>query len=148
MEREECARNMLACDFALVARGSGNPSFRLYEAMSAEAIPIFIDTDCRLPFEDMIPYRQLFVWVPASDVGSIGDYFAVFHERHNDSSLFEHRCRVRQVFDDYLSPIAFHRRISGLLARYFQYARTSEVVPASSTALWTKEKSSNANQRS
>jgi len=141
MERQEYARNMLACDYALVARGRGNFSFRLYEAMSAGAIPVFIDTDCRLPFEDVIPYRELFVWVPASDASSITDYVARFHQRHNDSSLFEHRCRVRQVFDDYLSPIAFHRQVSGRLAQAVQYARTGEVAPASSTALWIQESS-------
>lgn len=148
MERGQYARNMLACDYALIARGRGNFSFRLYEAMSAGAIPVFIDTDCRLPFDDVIPYQTLFVWVPASEVSSIADHVARFHERHNDSSLFEHRCRVRQVFDNYLSPNAFHRQVSGRLARHFQYARNSEVAAAWSTALWTKEKSCNANQRS
>lgn len=115
LEREEYARNMLACDYALVARGRGNFSFRLYEAMSAGAIPVFIDTDCRLPFDDRIPYRELFVYVPVQDVHCIGDYLLAFHSRHDSDSLILHRQRIRTTFDEYLAPLAFHRRLSELL---------------------------------
>lgn len=116
-EREAYARNMLACDYALVARGRGNFSFRLYEAMSAGAIPVYIDTDGRLPFDDVIPYRDLFVWVPASDVCHVAEHILRFHARHDASSLFAHRCRLRQVFDDCLAPTAFHRQLARRLHR-------------------------------
>jgi hypothetical protein len=112
MEREQYARNMLTCDYALVARGRGNFSFRLYEAMSVGAIPVFIDTDCRLPFDDVIPYRQLFVWVPASDVSSIAGHVARFHAAHDADSLYAHRRRIRQIYDRYLEPLAFHRELA------------------------------------
>jgi len=115
MEREEYARNMLACDYALVARGRGNFSYRLYEAMSAGAIPVFIDTDCRLPFDDVIPYRELFVYVPAQDVHGIVDYVLEFHSKHETDSLIMHRQRIRAFFDEHLAPLAFHRRLSKLL---------------------------------
>jgi len=114
-EREEYARNMLACDYALVARGRGNFSFRLYEALSAGAIPVYIDTDGRLPFDDVIPYRELFVWVSAREVRDVAEHIQRFHSRHDASSLFLHRCRLRQVFDDYLAPTAFHRHVARLL---------------------------------
>lgn len=115
LEREEYARNMLACDYALVARGRGNFSFRLYEAMSVGAIPVFVDTDCRLPFDDVIPYRELFVWIPVEDVHCIEDHILAFHLRHDTESLIMHRQRIRTTFDQYLAPLAFHRRLSELL---------------------------------
>ena len=118
MEREQYARNMLACDYALVARGRGNFSFRLYEAMSAGSIPVFIDTDCRLPFDDEIPYRDLFVWVPSDDINEIAERVMAFHDRHDTHSLFLHRLKLRSAFDDYLAPLAFHRTISRFLARH------------------------------
>ena len=117
MQREEYGRNMLACDYALVARGRGNFSFRLYEAMSAGAIPVFIDSDCRLPLDDVIAYRQFFVWVPASDVSSIADYVARFHAAHDADSLYDHRRRIREVYDRYLEPLAFHRELALRMAR-------------------------------
>ncbi len=79
MEREEYARNMLACDYALVARGCGNFAFRLYEAMSAGAIPVFIDTDCGLLFDDMILYRELFVELPSDDLDEIAHRVMALH---------------------------------------------------------------------
>jgi hypothetical protein len=112
VEREEYARNLLECDYAIVVRGQGNFSFRLYEAMSAGVIPVFIDTDCRLPFDDVIPYRQLFVWVPASDVSSIADHVAQFHAAHDADSLYAHRRRIRQIYERYLEPLAFHRELA------------------------------------
>jgi len=116
-EREEYARNMLACDYAVVARGRGNFSFRLYEAMSAGAIPVYIDTDGRLPFDDAIPYGELFVWVPASDVSRIADHVDRFHAAHDAETLYAHRRRIREVYDRYLEPLAFHRELVSRMAR-------------------------------
>jgi hypothetical protein len=115
--REEYARNLLECDYALVARGRGNFSFRLYEAMSAGAIPVFLDTDCRLPFDDVIPYRELFVWVPAKDVTRVSEYILTFDARHDSDSLFTHRREVRRVFEQYIAPLAFHVKLSRMLAQ-------------------------------
>ena len=115
--REEYARNLLECDYALVARGRGNFSFRLYEAMSAGAIPVFLDTDCRLPFDDVIPYRELFVWVPAGDAQGVADHVQRFHAAHDHASLDAHRRRIRDVYDRYLEPLAFHRGVADRLAR-------------------------------
>lgn len=116
--REEYARNLLDCDYALVARGNGNFSFRLYEAMSAAAIPVFIDTDCCLPFDDVIPYRELFVWVPAHDVHRVADYVTRFHGDHDAQSLLAHRLRIREVYDRCLEPLAFHRELADRLVRH------------------------------
>jgi hypothetical protein len=116
-EREEYSRNLLDCDYALVARGMGNFSFRLYEAMSAAAIPVFIDTDCCLPFENLIPYRELFVWIPANDLNSIADHVARFHAAHDADSLHAHRRRIRTIYDQYLKPLAFHRELASRMAR-------------------------------
>jgi len=115
-EREEFARNLLSSDYALVARGNGNFSFRLYEAMSAGTIPVFLDTDCCLPFDDVIPYRDLFVWVPADQVTRVGDYVTEYHSRLDDRSFNERRRTIRDVYDRYLSPLGFHRQLAARLA--------------------------------
>jgi len=48
------------------------------ETMSAGAIPVYIDTDARLPLEDVIPCRQLFVWVPVREVRHVAEYVLRF----------------------------------------------------------------------
>jgi hypothetical protein len=115
-EREEFARNLLSSDYALVARGNGNFSFRLYEAMSAGTIPVFIDTDCCLPFDDVLPYRDLFVWVPEHDVSRIADFVMEYHSRLDDRSFNERRRSIRDIYDRYLSPLGFHRELAARLA--------------------------------
>jgi hypothetical protein len=115
-QRAEFASNLLSSDYALVARGNGNFSFRLYEAMSAGAIPVFLDTDCCLPFDDSIPYRDLIVWVPAADVSRVADYVTEYHSRLDDRSFNERRRSIRDIYDRYLSPLGFHRELSARLA--------------------------------
>ena len=115
-EREEFARNLLSSDYALVARGNGNFSFRLYEAMSAATIPVFLDTDCCLPFDDVIPYRDLFVWVPAHDVARVADHVMDYHSRLDDRSFNERRRSIRDIYDRYLSPLGFHQELAARLA--------------------------------
>jgi hypothetical protein len=115
-QRAEFAENLLESDYALVARGNGNFSFRLYEAMSAGTIPVFLDTDCCLPFDDTVPYRDLFVWVPAGDVHRIGDYVAAYHGRLDDRSFNERRRSIREIYDRFLSPLGFHRELAARLA--------------------------------
>lgn len=41
-------------DFILSVKGDGSFFCRFYEALSLGRIPFFIDTDCILPFENMI----------------------------------------------------------------------------------------------
>ena len=115
-EREEFARNLLSSDYALVARGNGNFSFRLYESMSAGTIPVFLDTDCCLPFDDVIAYRDLFVWVPAHDVSRIADYVTAYHSQFDERSFNERRRAIRDLYDRYLSPLGFHRELAARLA--------------------------------
>ncbi|MFM8891765.1 MAG: exostosin family protein [Planctomycetia bacterium] len=126
-QRDEFARNLLESDYALVARGNGNFSFRLYEAMSAGTIPVFLDTDCCLPFDDTIPYRDLFVWVPAADVHRIGDYVAAHHARLDDRSFNERRRSIRDIYDRFLSPLGFHRELAARLAA--RLVRTATAAP-------------------
>lgn len=114
-QRAEFARNLLESDYALVARGNGNFSFRLYEAMSAGTIPVFLDTDCCLPFDDAIPYRDLFVWVPAGDVRRVAEYVLEYHSRLDEHSFNERRWQIRAIFDRFLSPLGFHRELAAVL---------------------------------
>jgi hypothetical protein len=73
--------NILKTDYTVCVRGYGNWSIRLYETLACGRIPIIIDTDCGLPFDDVIDWRQYSVWVPVEDVARVGDYVAEFHGR-------------------------------------------------------------------
>jgi hypothetical protein len=76
---QEFYRNILETDYTVCVRGYGNWSVRLYETLACGRIPVFIDTDCSLPFDDTIDWNRYCVWVPESDASLVGDYVREFH---------------------------------------------------------------------
>ncbi len=59
--RQEYVHSMMESDYILCARGAGNFSRRLYEALSCGRIPVFVDTDCVLPYQSEINWKEYFV---------------------------------------------------------------------------------------
>lgn len=107
--RRAFVENLRDCDYALCARGGGNFSYRLYEALSAGRIPLFVDTDCVLPFEDEIDWHSLCVWVDESEVARSADAVADFHSALGADGFVQAQRECRRVWDEYLSPEGFFR---------------------------------------
>lgn len=104
--REEYVRNIRDNMYSLCIRGGGNFSYRLFEVMSAGRIPVYIDTGGLLPAEEIIPWKDLMVWVspgmdPAECVRS-------FHARHPEDQLRALQQEIRSYWKTYLSPEGFH----------------------------------------
>ncbi len=87
--------NLLGTDYTVCVRGYGNWSVRLYETLACGRIPIFIDTDCTLPFDRTIDWKRYCVWVPESDVKHASDYVIKFHDRLSsaDFRALQQECR-------------------------------------------------------
>lgn len=105
--RREYVENLVASDYALCARGVGNWSWRLYEALSLGRIPVFVDTDCVLPYDFLVDWRAHCVWVDRADVERIGELVAGFHERLSPSGFAELQHRCRRLWEEYLRPAGF-----------------------------------------
>jgi hypothetical protein len=105
--RREYVDNMLSSDYVLCARGAGNWSWRLTETLSCGRIPVFVDTDCVLPYDFLLDWRELVVWVERWEVGRIGEIVADFHERLSATELAERQRACRRAWEDYLSPEGF-----------------------------------------
>jgi hypothetical protein len=105
--RREYLQNALTSDYLLVCRGSGNCFTRLYEAMCLGRIPVFIDTDCVLPWEDRIDWRQSCVYLDESDLPAIGDKVRAFHDAISDGDFQAMQLHNRQLWLDHLSPRGF-----------------------------------------
>lgn len=111
--RREYVRNMLESDYVLCARGGGNFSYRLYETLSLGRIPLFVDTDCVLPLDFDLEWRDYCLWVEEADIERIGDRVLEFHESL-DAAEFEERQRAcRRLWETHISPqgffASFHR---------------------------------------
>lgn len=59
----EFNENMASSEFNLCARGGGNFSMRLYQTLSAGRIPIIVQSETDLPWEDRIDWNQIAVVV-------------------------------------------------------------------------------------
>ena len=55
----EYEQNICATTYTLCNRGAGNFSMRFYDVLAASRIPVFIDTDMKLPFSNEINWSAL-----------------------------------------------------------------------------------------
>jgi hypothetical protein len=105
--RREYVQNMVDSDYILCARGGGNFSYRLYETLSLGRIPVFVDTDCVLPLDFLIDWRDYCVWVDEFDVGQIGKRVAAFHASLTPTEFADLQRACRRLWETHLSPQGF-----------------------------------------
>lgn len=115
--RGEFLKNMIHSDYILCARGVGNFSYRLYETLSCGRIPVFIDTDCFLPYHLEIDWSRYCVWVEEEEIDRIGQKVAKFHESLKAEEFTELQKACRRLWEEWLSPEGFfsnfHRHFQG-----------------------------------
>ena len=107
--RELFVLNMLASNYALVVRGTGNYSYRHYEAMSLGRVPLFIDSDCLLPLNDLIDWDSVMCIVSENNLGDLTDQFLRFDEKCDD--IVRVGEKAREIWQNYLTPEGFFRSI-------------------------------------
>ena len=116
--RDEYISNMVNSTFVLVARWFWNNAYRLYETMSLWKIPLLIDTSIKLPFENEINYRDLFIRVPYSDIKNVDKYIDIYLEK-NINDLDKIGERIKNIFEDNLRMYPFFRKTVENIEDYF-----------------------------
>lgn len=116
--RKEYIQNMLSSPYALVTRGAGNFSYRLYEVMSCGRIPVFINTDAVLPFENQINWKKQTIWVEEKNINGLGKSILDFHQKISEPDFIEMQKKNREIYEKYLSPVGFYTKMSELLLDY------------------------------
>ncbi|MSU55801.1 MAG: hypothetical protein EXS51_00615 [Candidatus Taylorbacteria bacterium] len=96
--RLEYVENLRECDLALSVRGDANASQRFYEALSASRVPLFLDTDCVLPLEEIIPYDEFILRVTARDSMALCERVRVWEREQSSAEFDEKERRAREVF--------------------------------------------------
>lgn len=104
--------NIRESDYVLCARGLGNFSYRLYETLCSGRIPVFVNTDCVLPFEDRLDWKSFCVWVEADDVKNIGQRIADFHSALSPEAFVALQKKCREVWLEWLSPEGFFQKFA------------------------------------
>ena len=105
--RQEYVQNIVDSDYVVCARGGGNFSYRLYETLCCGRIPVFIDTDCVLPLESVIDWKDYCVWVDESEVRQTGNRVAAFHASLSPAEFTERQRACRLLWETHLSPEGF-----------------------------------------
>ena len=105
--RQEFVHNLVESDYILCVRGNGNFSYRLYETLSCGRIPVFINTDCVLPYDFAVDWKEYCVWVELQELPHIGEKVAEFHARLSPADFKELQCRCRDFWQHWLSPEGF-----------------------------------------
>lgn len=117
-QREFCA-NILESHYTLACRGGGNFSRRLYETLALGRIPVFIDTDCAMPCEEWVDWKQYCVWVEERELTRMPQRILEFHRSLSPEQFAEKQRACRQFWEDWLSPRGyfqqFHRYLRPLL---------------------------------
>jgi hypothetical protein len=114
--RQEFVHNLVNSDYILCVRGNGNFSYRLYETLSCGRIPVFIDTDCVLPYDFAIDWKQFCVWIDRSEVSRIAEKVNEFHHKLSPQDFRDLQVTCRQLWETWLSPEGFFHNFH----RHFQ----------------------------
>lgn len=110
--RERFLNNLQKNTFILCPRGCGNFSYRFYETMCFGRIPIFINTDCVLPFEKEIDYRNEIPFIEENELHLLNDKIKEYCEKHD---LVEKQKRCRKIWEEYFSPNGFIENMKKIL---------------------------------
>jgi len=117
--RLEFVKNILDSDYTVCIRGGGNFSVRFYEALALGRIPIFINTDCVLPYDNILNYKDFCVWVEKDEIKFIGEKVLSFHNSLSQSQFIEVQKMCRNIWLEYLSKEGywshFHLMLSEVL---------------------------------
>ncbi len=107
--RQEFVNNLLNSDYSLCVRGQGNFSYRLYETLSLGRIPVFVNTDCVLPYENYIDWKNLGVWIEERDLADLPERIASFHDSLSNDDFQNLQKKCRATWEEWLSPEGFFR---------------------------------------
>jgi hypothetical protein len=108
----EFVENSWENDYTLCVRGVGNFSARLYETFCLGRVPIIVNTDCVLPYDFKINYRDYGLWIEENEVAQLPQKLLDFHSRLSPAAFLDLQHRCRQLWEDYLSGDGFYRHFA------------------------------------
>ena len=109
--RRNFVNNITESDYTLGVRGLRNTSIRFYETMCCGKVPLFINTDCVLPFDFIIDWQKTIVWVDEKHIGSTPEILIDFHNKMSDAEFIALQRHMRNLWEEYLSPDGFFKNL-------------------------------------
>jgi hypothetical protein len=105
----EFVENLIGSDYVVCMRGGGNYSLRFYETLSVGRIPIFIDTDCLLPFQDCIDYKKYFPIIKEENLQNAAEIVKEFHSRLSNEDFINAQKACRSLWEEHMTENGFYK---------------------------------------
>ncbi len=118
--RREFIDNIVNSDFTLCVRGDANISYRFYETLSLGRIPLFVDTDCVLPLEDVVDYDRFVLFVDYKNLTNIAYTFKESYNNISDKQFVNMQILAKQTFDKYLNVNSFFKYMFPVLVEKYR----------------------------
>ncbi|MCC1484888.1 exostosin domain-containing protein [Winogradskyella immobilis] len=103
----EFYNNIKDSDYVICMRGAGNFSTRFYETLAMGRIPVFVNTDCLLPLESKINWKEHVVWVAYNERHLVAEKVYKFHKKHDNTSLNNLFLANRKLWEEQLQLYPF-----------------------------------------
>ena len=107
--KTEYWQNMLTSPYSLCVRGAGNYSARFYEALAMGRIPVLVNTDCILPLDDKINWKQHCIWVEDYKLDNIINKIDIFHRKVSEDEFRSLQNLNRQLWKEKLTYDGFYK---------------------------------------
>ena len=85
--------------FTLCPRGFGPTSWRLYEAMQLNSVPVYIYDEPHLPYTDKIDWRSICVMIHVNDIDNIDNVLKSISEDEYCKML----ARIREIYSEFFN---------------------------------------------
>lgn len=94
--------NMYNNAYTFCSRGVGNFSVRFYETLAMGRIPVLLNTDCRLPLQNKIHWKQHCVIIEEKDVGKMPELILSFHNSITEAAFLQIQKSNRELWENKL----------------------------------------------
>ncbi|WP_339699845.1 exostosin family protein [uncultured Marixanthomonas sp.] len=115
----EFYNNINQSDYIVCVRGAGNFSVRFYETLALGRIPVFINTDCSLPLDEVIPWKEHVVWVEYRERHQVAQKVTEFHQALSETDFIALQQANRNLWKDYLT-------LGGFFKTFLQHYLTTK----------------------
>ena len=106
----EFYNNIRNSDYVVCVRGAGNFSIRFYEVLAMGRIPIFINTNCALPFDEELDWKKHVVWVEYKDRSLVAEKVAEFHNSLSEKDFIDLQLSNRKLWEEHLTLHGFFKK--------------------------------------
>ena len=90
-------------------------------------IPLFINTNCVLPFENQIPWNEICLWIEENEIDSMNEKILDFYQSMSEKEFKDKQIQCRQIWENYFTKNGFitHFYKSLIKSNYMKNVRVS-----------------------